>query len=121
MATTIGNLITQKKAADQAAVQAKAALDAAQLAYTQALATAVDASSQLKTGLAQTGTAFVQDPNGAVEVYLPDQTDTGYSVITPVADATAVDLTPPASAPTPEPAPIPARDTTPEPVPVPAR
>ena len=105
MATTIGDVISQKKQTDQVEAQAKAAAAVADQAYTDAQNAAHASDEQLKLALSRTGPAFVQNADGSVEVYLPDASDSGFHLFLPAGAGTVVDLSPaPAPAPIPEPA-----------------
>lgn len=91
MPTTIGDVIQQKKQNDQAEAQAEAAA-AANQAHANARASAAAGAATLKRALARTGPAFVQNPDGSVEVYMPDATDAGFHTLNPVAVGTPVEL-----------------------------
>jgi hypothetical protein len=106
MPLTIGAVIPQKKQAEAAEAQAKAAAEAADKAFADAQGAAISSSFQLKAGLGKVGPVFIQGTDGSVEVWMPDASDSGFHVFKPAADSTALDPAP-TSVPEPSPAPVP--------------
>jgi hypothetical protein len=102
MPLTIGDVIQQKKQAEAAEAQAKAAAEAADKAFADAQAAAITSNLQLKVGLGKVGPVFIQSTDGSVEVWMPDASDTGFHQFNPAAVSTVLDPDP---APVPEPTP----------------
>src|SRR4051794_23509238 len=96
MTLTIGDVIAQKKQADELEGQAEAAAEAADKSFADAQAAALASSLQVKGVLGKVGPVFIQATDGSLEVWMPDDTDTGFHVFKPAAVTTVVEDDPPA-------------------------
>lgn len=116
---TIGEAISAKKAAEADEQARKDELAAANQAYADAIDANEAAGEGLKVGLAAVGAAYVPDAQGGdgVEVFLPDNSDSGYHTIRAVSGATPLPAPAPPPAPAPEPMPVPGPSAPPEPEP----
>jgi hypothetical protein len=90
--TTIGDVISAKRAADADEIAKKAAAAEADAAYAAAIEETLQANADLKTDITIIGPVYTEDA-GVIEVWMPDNSDMGFHSFKPSRADTPVPTT----------------------------